>query len=184
MSNVIKATTINPIRTALMPVSQLIAWYWVIKNQNDIIGLYLHVMLISIFYCLWALYSTIIEKQFDLGLYSMGICALVCYYHYYYKITNSSYNIILYSVGFVLFNYLLPSYMILIAWDAKKLAKIAKNDITPTGITWAYVTKVYFISNIILWSYIFYRFYKLTSTSRYSMIADQSVLTNEVKHQK
>lgn len=162
-SNTIQPGTIDPIRTSLMPLSQLLSWYWVIQNQYDVSGLYLRVMYIAIFYCLWALFNVVVQRQGDLGVFTMGVTAVVCYYHYYNKLNSS---LILYAVALVWLNFVLPSYLILYAWDAKKLAKMLKNNITSTGITWAYIFKAYFISNIILWSFIFYRFYHFVTPRR------------------
>jgi hypothetical protein len=163
LSNSVTPGTIDPVRTLLMPISQMIAWYWVTKYQHDVNGLYYHVMYIAIFYCLWAIYNTVIQHQSDLGVYTMGLVALLCYYHYSNRLPSSNY--MLCAIGLVWLNFVLPSYILLFAWDAKKLAKVLKNNTTPTGITWAYIFKAYFVSNIILWSFIFYRFYQLIPQS-------------------
>jgi hypothetical protein len=169
-TNNVQAGTIDPIRTSLMPMSQIISWYYVIQYQNDIHALYLVVMYVSLFYALWALYNTLTQHIHDLGLYTMGIVTAVCYYGSQTKnsynppsslTSSSSKTMILSALTFVWLNFIVVSYWVLYQFNAKKLAEAFKNNTTSTGITWAYVLKSYFISQIILWSFLFYRFYQM-----------------------
>lgn len=130
-----------------MPLSQAVAWYLVLsKNQP----LYRSVTAVTLFYCVWALYNRYLGgNPKELGQFSMGLAALATYCHH----RPSS----IAAVGLVLFNFAGVAYFILIAWDARQLAKNVKNDVSSLAILWAYIFKAYFVSNMALWSLVIYK---------------------------
>lgn len=166
---------INPVTTALMPLSQVVAWYLVIRYEQIGITFYNAVCPIATFYCIWALYINVIQRSVDLGLYTMGAVAIATFYEKKYWTIGGSILVWL--------NFTLPAIFILILWDAKKTAKTIKNDTSPTGITWAYIFKGYFISNIILWSFILYRVIKTDDAEPQSTVSNNNLKYEEIKNE-
>jgi hypothetical protein len=138
---------INLFLLALMPVSQSVAWYLVLTKP-----LYNSVSAITLFYCIWALYNRYLGgNPKELGQFSMGLAAIATY------LKHRPFSLA--ATGLVWFNFVGVSYLVLWLWDATQLAKTVKNDISSLAITWAYVFKVYFVSNIGLWSVVLYKLY-------------------------
>ena len=155
---------------ALMPLSQCVAWYFVMDirgiSRNAaayttleqahsplLYNLYQVVCRIASFYCLWALYNRYIGGAVqELGQFSMGATALATYCQNW---TASMITSLL-----VLLNFLLPSYFILWKWDAATLAETVKQDSSALGMVWAYIFKVYFVSQILLWCTILSKLYR------------------------
>ena len=157
---------INIFTMALMPISQSAAWYLVTlypyHTLNSSTGtggsgapsFYNIVSTIACFYCVWALYNRYLGGNVrELGQYTMGILTICTYYHKYIP------SII--ATCLVLSNFLLPSYFIVIKWNCTELARNVRNDTSSIAIVWAVIFKLYFISNILLWSFILFKFYKL-----------------------
>ncbi len=138
------------IGTIVMPASQSVAWYMILKKPN----IYLSVLFVSSFYCLWALYNRYhAGLTQELGQYSMGILAQASY--------CQSRMGSLVGTSLVLANFALPAYWILIEWSARTVAKTVKDD--ETAIVWAYVFKLFFVSNLLLWGVAFNMFYQASS---------------------
>jgi hypothetical protein len=153
---------------ALMPISQCMAWYLVTfypaQTLYSTIGntgstsaatsFYTIVSAIACFYCVWALYNRYLGGNVrELGQYTMGILTICTYNHKYIPS--------MVATCLVVSNFLLPSYFILIKWNCTELARNVKNDTSSIAIVWAVIFKLYFMSNILLWSFILYKFYKL-----------------------
>jgi hypothetical protein len=146
-----------------MPLSQIVAWYMMVSSSSSsssttttIVGMttsfYHLISAIAGFYCAWALYNRYLGGNVrELGQYSMGILTICTYYQKYIPS--------LIATTLVLSNFVLPSYFILFKWNATELARNVKNDTSSLAITWAVVFKLYFVSNILLWSFILYKFY-------------------------
>lgn len=150
---------INLWTTALMPISQLVSWYLVATSttgsstSSSMTQFYNRLGAIAGFYCAWALYNRYLGGNVrELGQYSMGVLTICSYYHKYAPTVLAT--------CLVLFNFLAPSYFILIKWNSTELARNVKNDTSSLAITWANIFKAYFVSNIALWSYVLYKFYK------------------------
>lgn len=164
---------ISILATALMPLSQCIAWYMVafdtprttrtpptyttlLESSSSppsarLIHFYQVVCGIASFYCLWALYNRYLGGAVqELGHFSMGSVAVATYFQHLIASMMASTLVIL--------NFLLPSYFILWHWNAATLAETVKGNTSTLGIAWAYVFKMYFVSQILLWSTILYKF--------------------------
>jgi hypothetical protein len=141
---------ISNIALALMPISQCAAWYLVCTIPMP--GLYTSVAEIAAFYCVWALYNRFVGgSEQELGHYSMGAAAITAYFHH--RIAS------LIGAALVLANFLFVASIVVWKWDVNTLAEEVKHDTSSKGIFWAYTFKCYFISQILLWSYILYIFY-------------------------
>lgn len=171
---------INLFTMALMPISQSVAWYLVVTGSATVSTASLHtfysvIRFIAGFYCAWALYNRYLGGNVrELGQYSMGILTICTHYHQYVPSVVAT--------GLVLSNFLLPSYFILVKWNATELARNVKNDTSRVAVAWAVVFKVYFISNLCLWSYVFYKFYtyRESSSSEYTVLPVTTTTTNTV----
>lgn len=138
---------VNTFTMALMPISQAASWYAVLRKP-----LFPSLFFIALFYCLWAVYN----KYFggspqELGHISMGILALTAFFRH----RKST----MVAVCIVLLNFLLPAYLILIAWGPHKLAIQVKDDASAKGLLWAIIFKLYFVSHIGLWIFVLMRLY-------------------------
>jgi hypothetical protein len=143
-------TTINPFTTALMPLSQTVAWYLVLTPSYD---LFQSVSGISAFYCAWALFKRFIQGESkELGHISMGLLAVASF--------MEKKNFSIAATGLVLANFALPAYFIF-SWSAEELAKKIKKTITQEGIIWAWIFKTYFVSCICFWGFVLYQFIDL-----------------------
>jgi hypothetical protein len=145
-------TVINPLITALMPVSQTVAWYLVLTPSY---GLFKSVSGISAFYCAWALFKRFIQGESkELGHISMGLLAVASF--------MQKKNFSIAATGLVLANFALPAYFVF-SWSAQELAQKIKKTTSEEGIIWAWIFKVYFVSSICFWSFVLYRFIKMPS---------------------
>lgn len=141
---------IHTLAIVLMPVSQAAAWYGVFKKP-----LYPTVALFALFYALWAMYNRFLDgDDSELGMISMGLLALAAYYeHREFSMA---------ACVLVLVNFLYPAYYVLLQWNAVTLlAKVKGPVLNPIkGLVWAYMFKLYFVSNIGLWGTVLYKMYK------------------------
>jgi hypothetical protein len=171
----ILSMTISILAVALMPLSQCVAWYLVGFDTPGagrysatyttlldsaawspsvrLIHFYRVVCGIASFYCLWALYNRYLGGAVqELGHFTMGSVALATYFNHWTASMVTS--------TLVLLNFLLPSYFILWKWNAATLAETVKEDSSSLGIIWACTFKLYFVSQILLWSTILYKFHQ------------------------
>ena len=128
------------IRTALMPLSQAVAWYMILQMRP----LLPQVFRIALFYCVWALYN----KYFggipqELGHISMGLLALAAYANH----RRAS----IAATALVLINYVL-ALGIIATYTAHDLSKTMKKREDVLGLTWAHTFQLYVLSNLALWS--------------------------------
>lgn len=141
---------INPVATALMPISQSVAWYLLMTPRYDI---FKSISGISAFYCAWALYKKYIGGDAkELGHISMGLLAVASY------LEKKNFSIA--ATSLVLANFAIPAYFVF-TWSAEETAKIIKKTTETDGIIWAYIFKVYFVSSICFWGTVLYKFVKL-----------------------
>jgi hypothetical protein len=151
-SSILSTMVINPLTTALMPVSQTVAWYLLLTPSYD---LFKSVSGISAFYCAWALFKRLIQGESkELGHISMGLLAVASF--------MEKKNFSIAATSLVLANFALPAYFIF-SWSAEELAKKIKKTTSEEGIIWAWIFKVYFVSSICFWSFVLYRFIKMPS---------------------
>ena len=148
---------VNIIALALMPVSQVVAWLLVLKKE-----LFDSVWKISTFYCLWAVYNRVFVAPQELGYISMGFLAVAAYF----RNKHAS----LAGTGLVIANFLIPA-MIIFGSSAAELAKLVKDTDSELGILWAYVFKLYFVSNLLLWSWVFCKFWKYRPGTYYRTVS-------------
>jgi hypothetical protein len=161
---------ISRIGMALMPISQGIAWYLVLRTTGSsrtntispalptLTILYTHVSYIAAFYCAWALYNRYWGGNVrELGQYSMGLVTVATY--------CQNYPFTMVATILVVCNFVLPSYFILWKWNATEVARNIKQDTSALGILWARIFQWYFVSNIALWCTIVYKFYQYHTLS-------------------
>ena len=139
--------SINIATTALMPVSQVIAWFLVLRAP-----LSFSIWRIAAFYCAWAIYNRFSGNPRELAFISMGTLAAASY--------HGNRMASLAGTVLVFLNYAGPGVLVF-KWSAATLAKKVKGSKTNAGILWAYVFKLYFLSNIILWGTVFYKIWEV-----------------------
>jgi hypothetical protein len=158
-----RMTTINPFVTALMPISQTVAWFLVLTQSFD---LFKSVSGISAFYCVWALVKRFIQGESkELGHISMGLLAVASF--------MEKKNFSIAATCLVLGNFALPAFFVF-SWSAQELAHRVKQTKTPLdrgiqgsyGIIWARIFKAYFLSSICFWGFVLYQFIELPSDYR------------------
>ncbi|KAL7557060.1 hypothetical protein ACA910_009896 [Epithemia clementina (nom. ined.)] len=148
--------SLNVISTSLMPISQIAAWFAVIKTEsasNPTSALYNTLGVTATFYCVWALYKVFIEgNKNELGQYSMGLAALGSFCH-------SKYGSLA-GIGVVIVNFLLALFLVL-GMSAADLADLVKHTDSTAGIIWAWIFKVYLLSSTAFWVFSFVQVSKL-----------------------
>jgi hypothetical protein len=155
--------SINPVTTALMPISQTVAWY-LVSTTPATASLFQPVGALSTFYCLWALYNKYLGgTPQELGHISMGLLALASF--------SEKRVAAIAATLLVLLNFAVPAYTVL-SWSAEEAAKIVKKTTSKAGIIWAYIWKAYFVSSICFWSVVLYKFIKMPSN--YTPVAGSS----------
>ena len=171
----------------LMPISNIRSWFLILNNVNDssstsseFNSLLSIVWKISYFYTVWALYNKYLGgKPQEQGHISLGVLTLMClsisttgsknnqYLNSYLEMTNSNTMKIplLLSCGLVVLNFAIVIPLIISMKGPTQFAsKVFKDDRTNVSMLtriWGYVFTLYIISNICLWSYVFYQFYIL-----------------------
>ena len=169
----------------LMPISNIRSWFLILNvndssSTNDFNSLLSIVWKISYFYTLWALYNKYLGgKPQEQGHISLGLLTLMClsisttgsknnqYLNSYLEMTNSNTMKIplLFSCGLVVLNFAIVIPLIISMKGptqfASKVHKDDRNNVSMLTRVWGYVFTLYIISNICLWSYVFYQFYIL-----------------------
>jgi hypothetical protein len=143
---------INIIATSLMPISQAVAWYLVLRNGD---GQPNYSMFAGIagFYCAWALYNRYLgDLKQELGQYSMGLMVLACGW-------SQNRFASMAACGLILVNYAVPIGVVF-PLSAHDMAQKFRKDTRPIAIAWAYIFKLYLISNVGLWSTVLYQLYQ------------------------
>ena len=132
-----KMPSVSLIAMMLMPLSQAAAWYAVLVPSPRQ-PLFATVLQTSAFYCAWALWKNIVERQEDLGSVSMGCLAVASYLQHRW--------LSLAATALVLLNFLAPAYFVL--WSSPRtLALMVKESDGSLAMTWAYIFKAYFVSS-------------------------------------
>lgn len=139
---------VNVVATSLMPISQAVSWTLVLQqgppNYPVLAG-------VAGFYCAWALYNRYLNGiPQELGQYSMGcmVIAGLCQHRF----------ASLAACGLILLNFGAALGLVGL-WNAETLARRIKKDTRRISIVWAYIFKLYLISNLALWSTVFYKIY-------------------------
>jgi len=172
----------------LMPISNIRSWFLILNNVNDssstsseFNSLLSIVWKISYFYTVWALYNKYLggKPSKEQGHISLGLFTLMClsisttgsknnqYLNSYLEMTNSNTMKIplLLSCGLVVLNFAIVIPLIISMKGptqfASKVHKDDRNNVSMLTRIWGYVFTLYIISNICLWSYVFYQFYIL-----------------------
>jgi hypothetical protein len=139
----------NPVTTALMPISQALAWFFVLSPR---FSLYKSVTEIASFYCAWALYKRfVLGDSMEFGYITMGLLALMSH------MENKKLSMA--ATALVLANFGAFAYSIF-TLSAHDLAKAAQGSTSQDAIIWAYVFKAYFLSSMCFWSTVLFKFYK------------------------
>ena len=169
----------------LMPISNIRSWFLILNvndssSTSDFNSLLSIVWKISYFYTVWALYNKYLGgKPQEQGHISLGLLTLMClsisttgsknnqYLNSYLEMTNSNTMKIplLFSCGLVVLNFAIVIPLIISMKGptqfASKVHKDDRNNVSMLTRVWGYVFTLYIISNICLWSYVFYQFYIL-----------------------
>lgn len=147
--------TVNLVTTCLMPLSQIAAWYAVIKsesarNRNN--ALYNTLGCTAAFYCAWALYNVYVLGGQDIGQYTMGLAAIGSFCHSKYASLG--------GIGLVILNFFLVIYLVMFV-GAATLAQEVKGTDSTAGIAWAWIFKAYVLSSTAFWIFSFHKVWKL-----------------------
>jgi hypothetical protein len=166
----------------LMPISNIISWYFILNFSNNFNSLLSIVWKITLFYTLWALYNKYFGgKPQELGHISLGLLTLTCLLiinstgnnQFFSSFFNTSSNknkipflLLLFSCGLVVLNFAIVIPLIIsmkgpTQFASKVFKEKDRNNISIPTRVWGYIFTVYIISNVILWSYVFYQFYVL-----------------------
>jgi hypothetical protein len=157
----------NVVTTALMPISQALAWFFVLSPR---FSLYKSVTEIASFYCAWAIYKRfILGDSGEVGYITMGLLALMS--HLQHKKLSIA------ATALVLANFLAFAYTIF-TLSAHDLAEAAQGSTSQSAIVWAYIFKAYFLSSICFWSTVMFKFIKCPSglPSTYTPVNSSSAL--------
>lgn len=142
-------SNINVVTTALMPISQALAWFFILSPR---FSFYKSVTEIASFYCAWALYKRfVLGDSGEFGYITMGLLAFMSH------LENKKLSIA--ATAIVLANFLVFAYTVL-SLSAYDLAKAAQDSTSQSAIVWAYVFKAYFLSSICFWSTVLFKFTK------------------------
>jgi hypothetical protein len=147
------------IRTTLMPLSQAVAWYMILRQRP----LLAQVWKIAAFYCVWALYNKYLGGiPQELGHVSMGLLALAAYFNH----RKAS----IAATALVLINYLAALGIIASLTAHDMSTKMKKRD-DWLGITWAHTFQLYVLSNLALWTLVLVELVQQPSDSNtYSVV--------------
>jgi hypothetical protein len=138
--------TANIFAIALMPISQAVSWYFVLKRP-----LYASVLKIASFYCAWALYIRIFVTSKEMNQFPLGFLAVGAYLERKnLAVAGTIIELVIYVVVFFL----------VFSLSASELALKHKKEDTPLAICWAYVFKLYSLSNICLWCLVLHKLRK------------------------
>lgn len=161
---------VNFLTMALMPLSQAASWMLILKQRPS---LFAAVWKVALFYCIWALYNKYFAgNDSELGQYSMGMLAIAAFLQH--REFSMCGNVV------VLLNYCVAFY-IAFSRSIHELAIDAKGSDNLSAITWAYIFRVYVLSNLAMWSMVLLKFIKLPShTVPSSREASQSLLETPV----
>lgn len=126
--------------TSLMPLSQAVAWYMVLRE----VPLLAQVWKIALFHCLWALYNRFSGAlPNEMGHLTMGFMAWTAYFHHP--------RAALAGAALVLLNFALAMGAI-ISMTTKDMALKVKQRDDSLGMLWARTFQVYVASNLALWA--------------------------------
>jgi len=133
---------VNVFTMALMPISQAICWICTLKAMSS--NIYPLLRNMAAFYCLWALYNRFFVTPKELGQITTGFLAVSAHLR--------SLRLTRIGLGLVIINYIVPVAAVGLM-SARDLAQLMKHDTETIDIVWAHLIKLYFVSNIVLWSY-------------------------------
>jgi hypothetical protein len=147
---------VNVIATSLMPLSQTVSWTLVLRQAGGPASsphhFYPTIGGVAFFYCAWALYNRYLGGvPQELGQFSMGIMVLACY--------TERRLYCLAACTLIMLNYLAPLGLV-VPLSAEQMARQFKKDTRSIAIVWAYIFKLYLLSNLALWSTVFYQIYQ------------------------
>jgi hypothetical protein len=146
---ILKMSNINAVTTALMPISQALAWFFVLSPR---FSFYKSVTEIASFYCAWALYKRfVLGDSMEFGYITMALLALMSH--------TENRKLSIAATALVLANFGVFAYSVF-TLSAYDLAKGAQDSTSGGAIVWAYVFKAYFLSSICFWSIVLFKFTK------------------------
>jgi hypothetical protein len=157
----------NIVTTTLMPVSQALAWFFVLSPR---FSLYKSVTEIASFYCAWAIYKRFfLGDSGEVGYITMGLLAMMAYLEHK-KLSIA-------ATALVLANFLAFAYTVF-TLSAHDLAEAAQGSTSKSAIVWAYIFKAYFLSSICFWSTVLFKFIKYPAAlpSSYTPLNSSSTL--------
>lgn len=121
----------------LMAASQVVAWAMV-TALHDVPSLRLNLGGLAVFYALWAVRNFVSVDRRERGMISFGVLAVGCIF--------ALMRVTLLGIGMVWLSYVFVAYMGVATFSASKLAYVRKQT-----LVWAYVFKLYVLSNLALW---------------------------------
>lgn len=170
---------VSVIGLVLMVVSNATSWFLITSSSSSLPLLRSSVWKISLFYTLWALYNKYLGgRPQELGHVSMGLLTLCCLstMHCCSSDGNSNNNAsakwnhqpmatklpLLLSTALVVLNFAVVVPLIAQMKGPAGIAKkIWKGDTSALAVIWGYTFTAYILSNVAMWSLVFYGFYRL-----------------------
>jgi len=154
---------------ALMAVSNAAAWYLVkMESGSSVSTLRSSVWKIALFYTLWALYNRYPGgREGELGHFSFGLLVASCLATQFLcgpDIPEKATRIpLMLSCGLVTLNFSVVLPMILSMGGPKAFAEMVWAGEPASGLllVWTYTFLLYIASNMVLWLFCCYLFYKL-----------------------
>jgi hypothetical protein len=138
---------VNIFFLALMPISHAISWWAVLTHKGDAASFYRAVASVAAFYCAWALYKVIVQRdKNEKGQFSMGLLALTATFGRAYPYAIAA------SVGLVIINFaiVIPFF---VNRGVAGIVKLVHKHVNNLTMTWGYVFLTYLLANIVLWSF-------------------------------
>jgi len=154
---------INPFTTALMPVSQVVSWYLILKSSRQSL-LNPNVASIALFYCMWALWKRYIDGNAqELGHISMGVMSVAAFSQ---KRVPSLVGALIVISNFIL------AVCLVFPMSLADLAEAVKHETGSWGILWAIIFKAYIASSTCLWFVILNKIYELPRSNAYTNVGE------------
>ena len=154
----------------LMAASNSVSWYMIYKSSSSSLSVLRSVVWkIALFYVLWALYNRYPGgRDGELGHFSFGILVLTCLGTAYFvdETNNTTKQLwtrvpLAIACGLVVLNFSIVVPMIVSSGGPFGIARLIWNEESLLVNVWGLAFLFYIASNVILWSYCGYLFFKL-----------------------
>ena len=124
----------------LMVVAQVVAWVMVTTLHEEP-SLRLDLGGLAVFHALWAVRNFVYVAKRERGMITYGVLAVGCFF--------ALWRVTLLGIAMVWLSYTFVAWMGVATFSASKLAYVRKQT-----LVWAYIFKLYVLSNLALWPYV------------------------------